>query len=119
MREREGGRAAVRSSSIQVRERDGRRWRLGRCSMKVMTPGSQTVWAQLSATVESDKRSEREATGRIGQAKQAGLTDRAGPPVSEVEATRQLGRTGREDMGHDWAGKEERRLGRNHFYQIE
>jgi hypothetical protein len=31
--------------------------------------------------------SEREATGRIGQAEKAGLTDRVDPPISEREAT--------------------------------
>jgi hypothetical protein len=41
--------------------------------------------------------SEREATGQIGQAEQAGLTNRVGPPVSEREAT-----------GH-WAGQGGRR----------
>jgi hypothetical protein len=46
--------------------------------------------------------------------KTAGLTDRVGPPVSEGEATGRLGRKGREEVGHGWAGKEGRRLGRNH-----
>jgi hypothetical protein len=41
--------------------------------------------------------------------KTAGLTDRVGPPVSEGEATGRLGRKGREEMGHGWAGKEARR----------
>jgi hypothetical protein len=46
--------------------------------------------------------------------KTSGLTDRVGPPVSEGEATGKLGRKGREEVGHDWAGKEGRRPGRNH-----
>jgi hypothetical protein len=46
--------------------------------------------------------------------KTAGLTDRVCPPVSEGEATGRLGRKGREEVGHGWAGKEGRRPGRNH-----
>jgi hypothetical protein len=46
--------------------------------------------------------------------KTAGLTDRVGPPVSEGEATGRLGQKGREEVGRGWAGKEGRRLGRNH-----
>jgi hypothetical protein len=46
--------------------------------------------------------------------KTAGLTDRVGPLVSEGEATGRLGRKGREEVGHGWAGKEGRRPGRNH-----
>jgi hypothetical protein len=46
--------------------------------------------------------------------KMAGLTDRVGPPVSEGEAMGRLGRKGREEVGHGWAGKEGRRPGRNH-----
>jgi hypothetical protein len=69
--ETEGGDSALRFNSFQVREGDGRRraawqrrpgrWRLGRCPMKVTTPGSLTGWALLSARgrrrAESDKRS--------------------------------------------------------------
>jgi hypothetical protein len=46
--------------------------------------------------------------------KMAGLTDRVGPPISEGEATGRLGQKGREEVGRGWAGKEGRRLGRNH-----
>jgi hypothetical protein len=55
-----------------------------------------------------------------------GLTDRVGPPISEREATAEsdkwsrqradwTGQGGREEMGRGWAGKEERRPGRNYF----
>jgi hypothetical protein len=85
---------------------------LERCPMKVMTPGSLTVWAHLSVrgrrwpnrtcgagdgrngqAAESDKRSRRRpkpTSGRIGQAEQA---------------TGRLGRIGREEVGRGWAGK--------------
>jgi hypothetical protein len=53
--------------------------------------------------------------GSGGRWKTAGLTDRVGPPVSEGEATGRLGREEREEMGRGWAGKEERRPGRNYF----
>jgi hypothetical protein len=55
--ETEGGDSALRFNSFQVREADGRRraawqrrpgrWWLGRCSMKVTTPGSLTGWAHV------------------------------------------------------------------------
>jgi hypothetical protein len=45
--------------------------------------------------------------------KTPGLTDRVGPPVSEGEATGRLGRKGREEVGHGWAGKRGRRPGRS------
>jgi hypothetical protein len=85
---------------------------LGRCLMKVMTPGSLIGWAHLSASgrrrpkrtsgagdgrngqvAESDKRSRRRpkwTSGRIGQAEQA---------------TGRLGWTGREEVGCGWARK--------------
>jgi hypothetical protein len=73
-----------------------------------------------------------------------GLTDRVGPPISEREATAKsdkrsrhrpkrtsragdgrirqaeqamgrLGRTGREEVGRGWVGKQGRRPGRNHL----
>jgi hypothetical protein len=47
--------------------------------------------------------------------KTVGLTYRVSPPVSEGEATGRLGRNGREEVGHGWAGKEGRRPGRNHY----
>jgi hypothetical protein len=53
--------------------------------------------------------------GSGGRWKTVGLTDRVGPPISEGEATGRLGREGREEMGRRWAGKEERRPGRNYF----
>jgi hypothetical protein len=48
-----------------------------------------------------------------GDKKTAGPTDRVGPPISEGEATGRLGRKGREEMDHGWAGKEGRSPGRN------
>jgi hypothetical protein len=38
--------------------------------------------------------------GSGGRWKTAGLTDRVGPPVSEGQAMGQLGRKGREEVGH-------------------
>jgi hypothetical protein len=61
--------------------------------MKVMTPGSLTGWAHLSA--RGRRRPNRTSgVGRIGQVARAlsdegddpGLTDSVGPPVSEREA---------------------------------
>jgi hypothetical protein len=51
--------------------------------------------------------------GSGGRWKTAGLTDRVGPPISEGEAMGRLGRKGREEVGHGWAGKGGRRSGRN------
>jgi hypothetical protein len=55
-------------------------------------------------------------TGGGGSGKRwrtAGLTDRVGPHVSEGEVTGRLGRKGREEVGHGWAGKGGRRPGPN------
>jgi hypothetical protein len=99
--------------------------------------------SEREATAESDKQREG-GNGQIGQVARAlsdegddpRLTDRVGPPISEREttaeldkqreggdgrirqaeqATGRLGQTGREEMGRGWAGKEERRPGRNYF----
>jgi hypothetical protein len=89
---------------------------VGRCPTKVTTPGSLTGWAHLSARGrQRSNRTSGAGDNRIGQAEQAGLTDGVGPLVSEGEATGRLGQTGREEMGRGWAGKEERRPGRNYF----
>jgi hypothetical protein len=88
----------------------------GRCPMKVTTPGSLTRWAHLSARGRRrPNRTSGAGDGQIGQEEQAGLTDRVGPPVSEGEAMGRLGQIGSEEMGHSWAGKEERRSGQNYF----
>jgi hypothetical protein len=97
VREREGGRAVVRSSSIRVRERDGRwqptGWVVAARAGGGRWPVSLTGWAHLS--VRGRQRPNRTS--------------------SEREAMGRLGRTGREEMGHGWAGKEESRSGRNYF----
>jgi hypothetical protein len=41
--------------------------------------------------------------------KTAELTDRVGPPICEGKASGRLGREGREEVGHGWAGKGGRR----------
>ena len=80
--ETEGGDSALRFNSFQVREGDGRRrvtwqrrpgrWWLGRCPMKVTTPGSLTGWAHLSARGRRrPNRTSGAGDGRIGQAEQA------------------------------------------------
>jgi hypothetical protein len=78
---------------------------------------------QLHPSVEEGRTAARGAVatdrtgggGSGGRWKTAGLTDMVGPPVSEGEAMGRLGREGREEMGHGWAGKEERRPGQNYF----
>jgi hypothetical protein len=90
VREREGGWAAVRSSSIRVREGDGR-WRAEQRQPTGRAVAARTLSDEGDDPGLTDRVgppvSEREATGRIGQAEKAGLTDRVDPPSSEREAT--------------------------------
>jgi hypothetical protein len=67
-------------------------------------------WTAFHGVAATDRTS---GGGSGGRWKTVGLTDRVGSPVSEGEATGRLGRKGREEVGHGWARKGGRRLGRN------
>jgi hypothetical protein len=81
--ETKGGDSVLRFNSFQVREGDGRRrtawqrrpgqWRLRRGPMKVMTPGSLTGWAHLSARGRRrPNRTSGAGDGRMRQVEQGG-----------------------------------------------
>jgi hypothetical protein len=69
---------------------------LGRCPMKVMTPGSLTGWAHLSA--RGRRRPNR-------QAEQATAETDERPNRTSGASDEPTGQTGREEVGHSWAGK--------------
>jgi hypothetical protein len=71
-------------------------------------PSAREGWTAARGVAATDQTGGGSSGGRW---KTAGLTDRVGPPVSEGEATGRLGRKGREEVGHGWAGKGGRRPG--------
>jgi hypothetical protein len=73
-------------------------------------PSAGEGWTAACGVAATDRTG---GGGSGGRWKTAGLTDRVGPPVSVGEATGRLGRKGREEVGHGWAGEEGRRPGRN------
>jgi hypothetical protein len=67
-----------------------------------------------SRSAESDKRSSLDSLTGWAHLSVRGRR-RPNRTSSEREATGRLGRIGREEVGRGWAGKEERRPGRNYF----
>jgi hypothetical protein len=71
-------------------------------------PSAGGGWTAARGAAATDRTG---SGGSSGRWKTAGFTDRVDPPVSEGEATGRLGRKGREEVGHGWAGKGGRRPG--------
>jgi hypothetical protein len=132
------GFCGARGSFYRAKVQEGRwcgegngRWR--RCAFKAFNPsvmggerrGEWRVKGEGKCSTVSGRGGVVRAVGACGggggsgarsgfrRKKTAELSYRVGPPISEGEATGRLGRKGREEVGHGWAGKEGRRSGRN------